>query len=80
MFRDELWAPNIDFVNALEPVKLQNEAAFHVSDDGLVEERVRFSGRFASPLDLRRFPLDEQHLEVHIEPFERTVERGRSSG
>ncbi len=73
MFREELWAPNIDFVNALEPVKVQNEAAFHVSDDGLVEERVRFSGKFASPLDLKRFPLDEQHLEVHIEPFERDV-------
>ncbi len=74
MFRDELWAPNIDFVNALEPVKVQNEAAFHVADDGTVEERVRFSGKFASPLDLKRFPLDEQHLEVHIEPFERTVD------
>ncbi len=74
MFRDELWAPSIDFVNATEPVQLQNEAAFHVSDDGLVEERVRFGGRFASPLNLRRFPLDEQHLEVHIEPFERTID------
>ena len=47
MFRDELWAPNIDFVNALEPVKVQNEAVFHVSDDGMVEERVRF--RASSP-------------------------------
>ena len=24
--------------------------------------------------NLRRFPLDEQHLEIHIEPFERTVD------
>ena len=74
MFREELWAPNIDFVNAIEPVKVQNEAAFHVSDDGTVEERVRFTGKFASPLNLRRFPLDEQRLEVYIEPFERTVD------
>jgi hypothetical protein len=73
MFREELWAPNIDFVNALEPVKVQNEVSFHVSDDGRVEERVRFSGKFASPLDLRRFPIDAQHLEIHIEPFERNV-------
>ncbi len=74
MFRDELWSPNIDFANAVEPVKVQNEAAFHVSDDGLVEERVRFTGKFTSPLDLKRFPLDEQQLEVHIEPFSRTVD------
>lgn len=74
MFREDLWAPNIDFVNALEPVKTQNETAFHVSDDGLVEARVRFTGKFASPLDLRRFPIDEQHLEVHVEPFSRTVD------
>ena len=74
MFRDDLWAPNIDFVNAVEPVKTQNEAVFHVSDDGMVEERVRFTGKFSSPLDLKRFPLDEQHMEVHIEPFSRTVD------
>lgn len=73
MFREDLWAPNIDFVNAVEPVKVQNEVNFHVSNDGVVDERVRFSGRFSSSLDLRRFPLDEQHLEVHVEPFSRNV-------
>jgi hypothetical protein len=73
MFRDELWSPNIDFVNALEPIKLQNEMAFNVSNDGLVEQRVRFSGKFDSPLNLRRFPLDAQRLEVLIEPFERDI-------
>ncbi len=74
MLRDDLWAPNIDFVNALEPVRLQNEVAFHVEDDGTVEERIRFSGKFATLLNLRRFPFDEQHLDVLIEPFERSVD------
>ncbi len=74
MLRDDLWAPNIDFVNALEPVRLQNEVAFHVENDGTVEERIRFSGKFATLLDLRRFPFDEQHLDVLIEPFERSVD------
>ncbi len=73
MFREDVWAPNIDFVNAIEPVKVQNELSFHVSNDGVVEERVRFSGKFSATLDLKRFPLDEQHLEVQIEPFSRNV-------
>ena len=68
---DELWTPNLEFTNASEQVKIQNEAALVVDDDGRVHQRFRFVGSFAWPMDLRRFPFDSQNLTVLVESFER---------
>jgi hypothetical protein len=70
---DALWAPNYEFTNSVEPVKTQNEAALIVDDDGRITQRFRFAGKFAWPLDLRRFPFDSQTLTVVLEPFEREM-------
>jgi hypothetical protein len=70
---ETLWTPNYEFVNASEPVRVQNEAALIVNDEGRITQRLRFVGKFDSPMDLRRFPFDAQVLKVFIEPFERVV-------
>ncbi len=68
---ETLWTPNYEFTNAVEQVKVQNEAALVVDDRGKITQRFRFVGKFAWPLDLRRFPFDAQTLTVLVEPFER---------
>ncbi len=68
---DALWTPNSEFTNAAEQVKIQNEAALVVDDDGRVHQRFRFTGKFAWPMDLKRFPFDSQALTIWIESFER---------
>ena len=68
---DALWTPNYEFTNAVEQVKIQNEAALIVDDAGRITQRFRFTGKFSWPLDLRRFPFDKQVLTVVLEPFER---------
>ena len=68
---DAIWTPNFEFGNAVEQVKVQNEAALVVDDHGRVKQRFRFVGKFTSPMDLRRFPFDSQTLTVYVEPFER---------
>jgi hypothetical protein len=70
---ETLWTPNFEFINAAEQVKIQNEAALIVDDDGRITQRFRFVGKFSWPMDLRRFPFDAQALQIHIEPFEREV-------
>lgn len=68
---ESLWSPNYEFTNAAEQVKIQNEAALVVADDGRITQRFRFVGKFSWPMDLRRFPFDTQMLTVLVEPFER---------
>ena len=67
---DALWTPNLEWTNAAEPVKIQNEADLVVDDDGRIHQRFRFVGKFAWPMDLRRFPFDRQTLTILVEPFE----------
>ena len=68
---DALWTPNFEFTNASEQVKIQNEAALTVDRNGKILQRFRFTGNFAWPMDLQRFPFDHQNLTVLLEPFER---------
>ena len=70
---EDLWTPNYEFSNAAEPVRVQNEAALVVDDDGRITQRFRFYGKYSWPMDLRRFPFDTQALKVLIEPFEREI-------
>src|SRR4051794_29496577 len=56
----QIWAPALEFVNAVEQVTSEREGDLYVSDDGRVTQRVRFSHKFQSPLRLQRFPFDTQ--------------------
>ena len=66
----QIWAPALEFVNAVEQVNTEREGDLYVSNEGRVSQRVRFSHRFQSPMDLKRFPFDSQTLKIVISPFD----------
>ena len=66
---NNIWWPNLEFVNANEQVSIESLTLL-VHPDGTVEYRSRFGGQLASNFDLRSFPFDEQDLVVEIESFE----------
>ncbi|WP_435019064.1 hypothetical protein TA3x_001060 [Tundrisphaera sp. TA3] len=65
-----IWAPALEFVNAVEQVNAERDADLYVADDGRVTQRVRFSHKFQSPFRLERFPFDAQILSVVVAPFD----------
>jgi len=62
----KMWTPLIYFDNAAEAPRPHGEPDIDVDDDGRVVYRSNLSCRFSTPLDLRRFPFDEQDLVVRI--------------
>ena len=66
----QIWAPALEFVNAAEQVNTEREGDLYVADDGRVSQRVRFSHRFQSRMDLKRFPFDSQTLTIVVSPFD----------
>jgi len=66
---NNIWWPNLEFVNQQQPVSIENLTQL-VHTDGTVEYRSKFSGHLASTFDLHAFPFDEQDLLVQIESFE----------
>lgn len=66
----QIWAPALEFVNAVEQVIAEREGDLYVDDDGHVSQRVRFSHKFQSPLQLKRFPFDTQTLSIVVAPFD----------
>lgn len=80
----QIWAPALEFVNAVEQVNAEREGDLYVTDDGHVTQRIRFSHKFQSPFRLRRFPFDTQTLTIAVAPFDPfardlnlVVDRGR---
>ena len=69
----QIWAPALEFVNAVEQVATEREGDFYVADDGRVTQRVRFSHKFQSPMHLERFPFDQQALTIVVAPFDPTA-------
>jgi hypothetical protein len=69
----QIWAPALEFVNAVEQVPSEREGDFYVGDDGRVTQRVRFSHKFQSTLRLARFPFDYQALTIVVAPFDPTA-------
>ena len=67
---EDIWAPELEFVNAAEQVRSEREGDLYVERDGRVAQRVRFSHNFRSSLQLRRFPFDRQVLTIVIAPFD----------
>jgi len=66
----QIWAPALEFVNAVEQVVAEREGDLYVTDDGRATQRVRFSHKFQSPLRLKRFPFDTQTLTAVVAPFD----------
>ena len=66
---NNIWWPNLEFVNEDDPIETENLTLL-VHPDGTVEYRSKFGGHLASNFDLHAFPFDEQDLLVEIESFE----------
>lgn len=66
----QIWAPALEFVNAVEQVVAEREGDLYVDDQGGVSQRIRFSHKFQSAFDLRRFPFDHQVLRIVVAPFD----------
>ena len=66
---NNIWWPNLEFVNEDDPVETENLTLL-VHPDGTVEYRSKFGGHLASDFNLHSFPFDEQDLYVEIESFE----------
>lgn len=66
---NNIWWPNLEFVNEQEQVSIENLTLL-VHPDGTVEYRSKFDAHLASDFDLHSFPFDEQNLLVEIESFE----------
>lgn len=69
----QIWAPALEFVNAVEQVASEREGDLYVGDEGRVTQRVRFSHKFQSTLRLERFPFDQQTLTIVVAPFDPTA-------
>jgi hypothetical protein len=66
----QIWAPALEFVNAVEQVVGEREGDLYVSDEGRVTQRIRFSHKFQSPMNLKRFPFDSQTLSIVVTAFD----------
>jgi len=66
---NNIWWPNLEFVNEYDPIETENLTLL-VHPDGTVEYRSKFGGHLASAFDLHAFPFDNQDLLVKLESFE----------
>jgi hypothetical protein len=61
----DVWSPRLGIVNQ-RAAWSRGDHLVRVGPEGDVDYRVGYFGEFASPLDLRRFPFDEQRLGISI--------------
>ncbi len=67
---NQVWTPALEFVNAVEQVLAEREGDLYVDDNGRAKQRIRFSHKFQSTMDLKRFPFDSQTLSIVVAPFD----------
>lgn len=68
---NEIWWPNANVLNGRDLSTLLPKRV-EVEEDGSVLYRQRYYGHLAAPLDLRKFPFDEQVLPISIITFGNT--------
>jgi hypothetical protein len=61
----EVWMPRVLVYNIRDASSALPETV-EIQPDGTVTYRQRLTGTFASPLDLARFPMDSQTLEIRL--------------
>ena len=64
----EMWSPQVTAANLSGDPEI-SATSLTIYADGQVEYEVRLSGNFNSPMELSRFPFDEQKLSVQLESF-----------
>jgi hypothetical protein len=64
----EIWWPDIEFVNEAGAPEIEN-AELIILPDGTIDYQERFNAELEAHYDLRQFPFDAQLLEIEIESF-----------
>ena len=62
---NDVWNPNLQIVNRQKIFKSLPDTV-EVDPEGNVTYKQRLFGNFSQPLDLHKFPMDEQQLDFHI--------------
>jgi len=62
---EDVWNPKLQIINRVKTFKTHSDIV-EVDSEGTVVYKQRFIGDFSQPLDLHRFPADEQKLEILI--------------
>jgi neurotransmitter-gated ion-channel len=65
---DQIWSPNIEFMNVNEPRETAN-FQITIDDGGMVKYEERFKAELSTEFELRHFPFDRQMLLMSIESF-----------
>ncbi len=65
---DQVWHPRLDFINAVG-ARTISEASLRVEPDGKVLYAERAEAQLSTRFHLRRFPFDEQALQILVHPF-----------
>lgn len=63
----EIWWPEIEFVNTAIP-QIRNRCLV-IHENGTVEYSLGVSATFRTRLNLKRFPFDQQRLEIRLQSF-----------
>lgn len=64
---EEIWWPEIEFVNTAIP-QITNRALM-IHPDGTVEYHLGVTATFRTKLNLKRFPFDRQELHIRLQSF-----------
>ena len=64
---EEIWWPEVEFVNAATPQVTNRTLIIH--PDGTAEYHLGISATFRTNLNLRRFPFDRQELKIRLQSF-----------
>jgi hypothetical protein len=64
---NEIWWPELDFVNA-SSIEQRNRSLF-IYPSGKVEYSLKVMSTIYTPMDFRLFPFDIQHFDLNIESF-----------
>jgi hypothetical protein len=65
---EEIWWPDIEFVNESGAPEVENSELI-ILPDGTINFQERFNAELEARYDLRQFPFDRQILEIEIESF-----------
>ncbi|XP_078379327.1 gamma-aminobutyric acid receptor subunit beta-like [Oculina patagonica] len=66
---EQVWLPDIYFVNDLSDKTACGDFMFELTQDGLITHSCRRKLRLYCPMNLRKFPMDEQVCEMAFESY-----------
>ncbi|KAM7444363.1 hypothetical protein ABFA07_007032 [Porites harrisoni] len=71
---DQVWLPDTYFVNDLSDTKSNEDFLFELTEKGRITYSYRRTLRLYCPMNLQKFPMDEQICEMAFESYSYAVE------